>query len=103
VTHMIITTEVHSDDYGLTVTVRGNVSQLDPAVLAARIADDATAAIRVLVIPPDPDLPTPPDVAAEVPDEPDACHGCGDTPHHLGTDGYCDGCVADGQDRAAAS
>jgi hypothetical protein len=36
-------------------------------------------------------------------DEPDACHGCGDTPHHLSTDGYCDGCTADGQDRAAAS
>jgi hypothetical protein len=36
-------------------------------------------------------------------DEPEACHGCGDTPHHLSTDGHCDGCVADGQDRAAAS
>jgi hypothetical protein len=36
-------------------------------------------------------------------DEPEACHGCGDTPHHLSSDGYCDGCVADGQDRAAAS
>jgi hypothetical protein len=36
-------------------------------------------------------------------DEPDACHGCGDTPHHLSTDGHCDGCTADGQDQAAAS
>jgi hypothetical protein len=36
-------------------------------------------------------------------DEPGACHGCGDTPHHLSTDGHCDGCAADGQDRAAAS
>jgi hypothetical protein len=37
------------------------------------------------------------------PDEPEACHGCGDTPHHLSSDGHCDGCVADGQDRAAAA
>jgi hypothetical protein len=36
-------------------------------------------------------------------DEPDACHGCGDTPHHLSTDGYCDGCTADGQVQVAAS
>jgi hypothetical protein len=43
-----------------------------------------------------PDWP-PPD------DEPEACRGCGDTPHHLSTDGHCDGCVADGQDREAAS
>jgi hypothetical protein len=28
-------------------------------------------------------------------DEPEACHGCGDTPHHLSTDGYCDGCAID--------
>jgi hypothetical protein len=36
-------------------------------------------------------------------DEPEACHGCGDTPHHLSSGGYCDGCVAVGQDEAAAS
>jgi hypothetical protein len=36
-------------------------------------------------------------------DEPQPWHASGDTPHHLSTDGYCDGCVADGQDQAAAS
>jgi hypothetical protein len=49
------------------------------------------------------DAVTLPTLAAPDDDESDACHGCGDTPHHLSTDGYCDGCVADGQDRVATA
>jgi hypothetical protein len=75
--------------------------------------DDVTAALSddPLADCPEPDPIRPelfdavplPTLAAPDDNEPEACHGCGDTPHHLSTGGYCHGCVADGQDRAAAS
>lgn len=94
---MRITTNAHRDDYGLSIEIRGHVARLHPAVLAARVAEAVNEAARVLIIPPDPDVPVPDDVYDE---DPVDCPV--EDPSCEGGDGQCHDACEPSAEHAAA-